>query len=130
MFHLFDWLIIPVLWRTRYLNTCELTSGNKCSTFEQLSRCLLIAESARVTCSFDHSNSVPSVFPKYENSHAGHENWWKTLDLRSLFNLSFIFVKNNFFVTELRQTKLTFWLVGRPNFLKHLFNKRSPFSPG
>ena len=33
MFHLFDWLITPVLWRTRYLNTCELTSGNKRSPF-------------------------------------------------------------------------------------------------
>ena len=41
---------------------------NKCSTFKQLSRCPLIAESTRVTYSFVLSKSVCSVFPINEDS--------------------------------------------------------------
>ena len=50
---------------------CMLTSfsikmlmENKCSTFKQLSRCPLIAESARVTCSFDYPGEKVSIYWK------------------------------------------------------------------
>ena len=37
---------------------------DKCSMFEQLSRCPLIAKSARVTCSFDHPREKVSIYCK------------------------------------------------------------------
>ena len=40
----------------------KLLMENKCSAFEQLSRCQLIAESAQVTCSV-FLKSARSVFP-------------------------------------------------------------------